>query len=96
MSQRSPMKQMEGSDYEDKWSQCVKTGFTPDVTPRKSGVECGWDLASPYVVCPCLHVQWSCILIVLQGGLCMFQLLLGYPRVFFDQIPFPLDHVHVC
>ena len=25
------------------------TGFTPEVTPRKSGVEGGWDLASPYI-----------------------------------------------
>ena len=32
-----------------------KTGFTPEVTPRKSSVEGGWDLASPYVVRPCLH-----------------------------------------
>ena len=39
----------------------VKTSFTPEVTPRKSRVEGGWDLASPYVVCPCLHAQWSCI-----------------------------------
>ena len=37
----------------------VKTGFTLQVTPRKSRVECGWDLASPYVVHPCLHAQWS-------------------------------------
>ena len=29
----------------------VKTSFTLEVTPRKSGVEGGWDLASPYVVC---------------------------------------------
>ena len=35
----------------------VKTSFTPEVTPRKSGVECGWHLASPYVVRPCLHTQ---------------------------------------
>ena len=35
------------------------TGFTPEVTPRKSGVEGGWDLTSPYVVHPCLHAQWS-------------------------------------
>ena len=40
----------------------VKTGFTLEVTLRKSRVEGGWDLASPYVVCPCLHAQWSCIL----------------------------------
>ena len=37
----------------------VKTGFTLEVTLRKSRVEGGWDLASPYVVCPCLHAQWS-------------------------------------
>ena len=35
-------------------------------------------------------------LIVLQGGLGMFQLPLGYPRVFFSQIPFPSDQVHMC
>ena len=35
----------------------VKTGFTPEVTLRKSRVEGSWDLASPYVVCPCLHAQ---------------------------------------
>ena len=35
----------------------VKTGFTPEVTLRKSRVEGGWDLASPYVVRPCLHAQ---------------------------------------
>ena len=46
----------------------VKTGFTPEVTPRKSGVEGGWDLASPYVVCPCLHAQWSRILGLVGGG----------------------------
>ena len=46
----------------------VKTGFTLEVTPRKAGVECGWDLASPYVVCPCLHAQWSCILGLVGGG----------------------------
>ena len=27
----------------------VKTGFTPEVTPRKSRVDGGWDLASPYI-----------------------------------------------
>ena len=47
---------------------CVKTGFTPEVTPRKSGVEGGWDLASPYVVCPCLHAQWSRISGLVGGG----------------------------
>ena len=46
----------------------VKTGFTPEVTPRKSGVECGWDLASPYVVHPCLYAQWSHILGLVRGG----------------------------
>ena len=30
--------------YESEYT--VKTGFTPEVTPRKSGVEGGWDLAS--------------------------------------------------
>ena len=35
----------------------VKTGFTPEVTLRKSGVEGGWDLASPYMVHPCLHAD---------------------------------------
>ena len=35
----------------------VKTGFTPEATLRKSRVEWGWDLASSYVVCPCLYVQ---------------------------------------
>ena len=38
-----------------KFEYTVKTGFTLEVTPRKSRVECGWDLASSYVVCPCLH-----------------------------------------
>ena len=33
----------------------VETGFTPEVTPRKSRVEGGWDLTSPYVMHPCLH-----------------------------------------
>ena len=46
----------------------VKTGFTPEVTPRKSRVEGGWDLASPYVVCPCLHAQWSHISELVRGG----------------------------
>ena len=45
----------------------VKTGFTPEVTPRKSDIECGWDLASPYVVHPCLHAQWSHILGLVGG-----------------------------
>ena len=47
---------------------CVKTSFTLEVILRKSGVEDGWDLASPYVVCPCLHAQWSCILGLVRGG----------------------------
>ena len=46
----------------------VKTGFTPEVTPRKSRVEGGWDLASPYVVRPCLHTQWSRISGLVGGG----------------------------
>ena len=37
----------------------IKTSFTPEVTPRKSRVEGGWDLASPYVVCPCLHAHFG-------------------------------------
>ena len=48
--------------------ESVKTGFTPEVTPRKSGVEGGWDLASPYVVHPCLHTQWSRISGLVGGG----------------------------
>ena len=35
-------------------------------------------------------------LIVLQGRLRMFQLLLGYPGVFFSQVSFPSDQKHVC
>ena len=46
----------------------VKTSFTLEVTLRKSRVEGGWDLASPYVVCPCLHTQWSHILGLVRGG----------------------------
>ena len=46
----------------------VKTGFTPEVTLRKSGVEGGWDLASPYVVRPCLHARWSRISGLVGGG----------------------------
>ena len=46
----------------------VKTSFPLEVTPRKSGVECDWDLASPYVVHPCLHTQWSHILELVRGG----------------------------
>ena len=45
-----------------------KTGFTQEVTSRKSRVEGGWDLASPYVVHPCLHTQWSCISGLVGGG----------------------------
>ena len=37
----------------------IKTSFTPEVTLRKSRVEGGWDLASPYVMRSCLHTQWS-------------------------------------
>ena len=50
-----------------KW-KIVKTSFTLEVTPRKSRVECGWDLPSPYVMCPCLHAQWSHILGLVRGG----------------------------
>ena len=46
----------------------VKTGFTLEVTPRKSRVEGGWDLTSPYVVHPCLHAQWSRISGLVRGG----------------------------
>ena len=46
----------------------VKTSVTLEVTPRKSGVECGWDLASSYVVHSCLHAQWSLILGLVGGG----------------------------
>ena len=46
----------------------VKTSFTLEVTSRKSGVECGWDLASPYVVHSCLHTQWSHISELVRGG----------------------------
>ena len=46
----------------------VGTGFTLEVTLRKSGVEGGWDSASPYVVRPCLYIQWSCILGLVEGG----------------------------
>ena len=45
----------------------IKTGFTLEVTLRKSGVEDGWDLASPYVVHPCLHAQWSHISGLVRG-----------------------------
>ena len=46
----------------------VKTSFTLEVTLRKSGVEGGWDLTSPYVVCPCLHAQWSHISRLVKDG----------------------------
>ena len=46
----------------------VKTSYTPEITLRKSRVEGGWDLASPYVVHPCLHAQWSCISGLVGGG----------------------------
>ena len=50
------------------WWVFVKTGFTLEVTLRKSGVEGGWDLTSPYVVRPCLHAQWSRISGLVGGG----------------------------
>ena len=46
----------------------VKTSFTQEVTPRMSRVEGGWNLTSPYVVCPCLHTQWSRISGLVGGG----------------------------
>ena len=49
-------------------SVAVKTSFTLEVTPRESRVEGGWDLASPYVVHPCLHAQWSRISGLVGGG----------------------------
>ena len=52
--------------YESEYT--VKTGFTLEVTPKKSRVEGGWDLASPYVVHPCLHAQWSHISELVRGG----------------------------
>ena len=52
--------------YESEYT--VKTSFTLEVTLRKSIVECGWDLASSYVVCPCLHTQWSHISGLVGGG----------------------------
>ena len=54
--------------FEMSSDETVKTSFTPEVTPRKSRVEGGWDLASPYVVYPCLHTQWSHILGLVRGG----------------------------
>ena len=45
----------------------IKTGFTLEVTLRKSRVKGGWDLTSPYVVHPCLHPQWSHILGLVGG-----------------------------
>ena len=35
-------------------------------------------------------------LILLEGGLCMFQLPLGYPGVFFGRVSLPSDQEHVC
>ena len=35
------------------------------------------------------------LFIVIEGGLCMFQVLLRYPRVFFSKISFPLDQEHM-
>ena len=49
-------------------SSYIKTGFTPEVTLRKFGVESDWDLASPYVVHSCLHAQWFYILELVRGG----------------------------
>ena len=46
----------------------VKINFTPEVASRKSGVECGWNLASPYVVHPCLHTQWPHISRLVGAG----------------------------
>ena len=54
--------------YKYEFEYTIKTSFTPEVTLRKSGVECGWDLALPYVVCPCLHTQWSYISGLVGGG----------------------------
>ena len=34
------------------------------------------------------------LFIVVKGRLCMFQVLLRYPRVFFGRISFPLDQEH--
>ena len=46
----------------------VKTSFTLEVTPMKSGVESGYDLTSPYVMHSCLHTQWSHISGLVGGG----------------------------
>ena len=46
----------------------VRTSFTLEVTSRKSGVEGSWDLASLYVVHPCLYTQWSHISGLVGGG----------------------------
>ena len=54
--------------WADTFCENVKAGFTLEVTPRKSRVEGGWDLASPYVVRSCLHAQWSCISGLVGGG----------------------------
>ena len=60
---------MEPEESEDDvFLATVKTGFTLEVTLRKSGVEGSWDLASPYVVHPCLHAQRSCISELVKGG----------------------------
>ena len=56
------------SENKYEFEYTVKTGFTPEVTLRKSGVESGWDLASSYVVRPCLHAQWSRISGLVRGG----------------------------
>ena len=44
--------------YESEYT--VWTSFIPEVTPRESGVEGGWDLASPYCI-------W-CALVCMLGG----------------------------
>ena len=56
------------SENKYEFEYTVMTSFPPEVTLRKFGVECGWDLASLHVVCPCLHAQWSHILELIGGG----------------------------
>ena len=34
------------------------------------------------------------VFIVKEGGLCMFQVLLGDPRIFFSGVTFPSDQEH--
>ena len=55
-------------DQRREWRGYVKTSFTSEVTLRKSEVEGGWDLASPYVMHPCQHTQWSHISGLVGGG----------------------------